>query len=151
MQRWIVAAGVLLVLIVGASAFAYRSYQQNRATQVWLPISIKPDQPAERLASTVLKLKQGLSAHALLVQVSKDVGLARKMHLPTDAAAADALEERLFVEIGTADSPLGKVPSLNVGLHCKVKEFHVMSEVVNRLRKDIFSLLGVAEPRKTGP
>jgi len=97
---------------------------------------------------TVKLLKQKLGEHALLVQVSKDVGLAKKMKLASDEEAANALGKRLFVELGKADSPVGKVPSLNVGLNCKVKEFKTMGEVVNRLRKDVFRILDIPEPRK---
>ncbi|MEI6675330.1 MAG: hypothetical protein WCO57_09150 [Verrucomicrobiota bacterium] len=148
MQRWIVAAGFLLGLMVVGGAFAHRAYQQNRSTQVWLPMPINPDQSAERLDMTVKLLKQKLSEHALLVRVSKDVSLAKKMKLASDEEAANALEKRLFVELGKADSPVGKIPSLNIGLNCKVKELTTMGEVVNRLRKDVFSILGIPEPRK---
>ena len=136
--------------MMGGSALAYRTYQQNRATQVWMPLTINPDLPAERTDQTVNMLRQKLSEHVLLVQVSKDVGLAKKLKLASDDAAASELGKRLFVEVGKADSPLGKVPSLNIGFNCKVKEFRTMSDCVNRLSKDVLSLLGIAEPKKQG-
>lgn len=148
MQRWIIAAAVLLVLMVGSAAVALRVHRQNQATQVWLPMPINPALSSERREATVVLLKQKLGAHSLLAQVSKDVGLTKKMKYTSDDEAAADLGKRLFVELGQADTSNGKVPSINVGMKCKVKEFKTMGEVTNRLGKDIFAILGIQEPAK---
>ncbi|MCX6874707.1 MAG: hypothetical protein NTW21_13005 [Verrucomicrobia bacterium] len=150
MQRLIVAAGILLVLMLmaGGSWFAYRTYQQNRSTRIWLPLPINLDLSAERRQEMVKMLKTKLSEPALLVQVSKDVGLAKRLKLATDEAAGNDLGKRLFVELGEAETPKGKLPSINVGMTCKVKEYKTMDEVMSRLRQDVFKILGVPEPKK---
>jgi hypothetical protein len=146
MQRLIIAAGVLLVLMLGAGAFALRVHRQNQSTQVWLPMPINPALTSERRDATVILLKQRLGEHALLARVSKDVGLTKKLRYATDDEAATDLGKRLFVELGQADTSKGKVPSINIGMKCKVKEFKTMGEVTNRLGKDIFTILGIPEP-----
>ena len=107
---------------------------------------INPALTSERRDATVILLKQRLGEHALLARVSKDVGLTKKLRYATDDEAATDLGKRLFVELGQADTSKGKVPSINIGMKCKVKEFKTMGEVTNRLGKDIFTILGIPEP-----
>ncbi len=136
-----------MVIALGGGAFAYRNYKQNLDTQIWLPMPINQERPVELREKTVKVLKQKLSDPVLLAQVSQDVGLVKKMRLVSDEEVAKDLAKRLFVEIGTADTARGKVPSINIGFNCKVKEFGMMSDVVNRLRKDIFKILGIPQPK----
>ena len=150
MQRWIIAAGVFLVLLVGGGAFGYRTYKQNRPTRVWLQVQINPEASAESRSATVKMLTQRLGEHARLARVSKDVGLTRKMKVATDDAAANDLEKRLFVELGEFDTPKGKVPSINIGLNCKVKESATMGAVITRMGKDLARILGLPEPGTKG-
>ena len=91
-----------------------------------------------------------LGEHARLARVSKDVGLTRKMKVATDDAAANDLEKRLFVELGEFDTPKGKVPSINIGLNCKVKESATMGAVITRMGKDLARILGLPEPGTKG-
>lgn len=137
MQRWIIAAGVLLVLVVGSSAFGYRAYRQNRAIHpILLQLSLKPDASVENRAAMVKWVKQKLGEHELLVRVSKDVGLTRKLKFASDDAAASDLRKRLFVEPGETVTPSGRVPTIDIGLDCKVKEYGVMVDVSKRISKD---------------
>jgi hypothetical protein len=132
----------------GGGAIGYRTYQQNRPTRVWLPMPIDTARPLEMRDKTVAILKQRLSDPVVLAAVSKDAGYAKNSGIESDAAAAKDLARRLFVEIGTADTPLGRVPSINVGMECKVKEFRIMRAVVNRLKTDVFKILGLTEPKQ---
>ncbi len=134
---------VFVVLVVGGAGSAYwiyREHKQNLPTKIWLPVPTA-DWTAEERIEDAAMLKEKLSDLALLVQISKDSGYAKSMGFVTDEVAAKDLQRRLFTEIGTADTPSGKVPSINVGFNCKVKEFGRMSKVTNLLKVDIGTLL----------
>src|SRR5690606_16719837 len=98
MQRWIVAAVVLMLLTVGGGAFAYRHYKQNKPTRVYVPMPLNPDFPAEKREEVAAELKKRLSEPELLIQAVKDTGLAGKLKLASDEAAGDFVGKRLFVE-----------------------------------------------------
>jgi hypothetical protein len=149
MQRWIVAAVVFVVLGIGglsAAYFGYHKYKQNRPTQIWLPIPTKPDLELKQRREIAAMLKTRLSDLALLKRVSQDTGYASEMGFANDDEAAKDLQQRLFSEVGTADTPSGKVASINVGFNCKVKEFGKMGKATNRLMDDISAALGAPRP-----
>lgn len=131
------------MLLMGAGAFGYRFYQQNRNTRIWLPLPI-PAATSEQRQEMAATLRKKLSDPALMGAVCRDSGYAGTKGLSADEATKDLLG-RLFVETGTADTPNGKVPSVNVGFNCKVKDFEKMKKPTNRLRDDIMKLLGVAD------
>lgn len=153
MQRWIVAAVVLILLTVGGGAFAYRHYKQNKPTRVYVPVPLNPELPSEKREEVAAELKARLSEPGLLIQAVKDTGLAGKLKLASDEAAGRFVGERLFVETGEADTPMGlKVPALHIGMTCKVKEYTPMGEVALRLMDDVWKILGVNPPPKAqGP
>jgi len=126
-----------MVLVVVGGAVGYRSYRRNRPIHpVLLQLSLNPEAPAEARAAVMKLVKQKLSEHELLVRVSKDVELTRKMKFASDEAAAADLGKRLFVEQGENDTPNGRMPTLNIGWNCKVKEYGAMLEVSKRISKD---------------
>lgn len=145
MQRWIVAGLVFLVLLVGGGYFAYRTYQQNRTTRIWLPLPT-PKMTVEERRQTTASLLEKLSDPVLMAAVCRDAGYAKTMDFASEEEGTKDLLKRLFCEIGTADTAQGKVPSINVGFSCKVKHFGKMGEVTNRLRKDILEILGRPAP-----
>lgn len=137
------------MVLMGGGYFAYRTYQQNRMTRIWLPLPAPQATVEQRKAMTATLLEK-LSDPALMASVCKDSGYAKTMGLPSDAEGTKDLLGRLFCETGTADTPAGKVPSVNVGFNCKVKEFGKMDKVTNRLRKDIIEILGLANDEAGG-
>jgi hypothetical protein len=151
MQRWIVAAVVFVVLLVsgaGIGYWKYREHKQNLPTRIWLPIPTKPELALEEREKVATLLREKLSDLALLTQVSKDSGYAKEMGFPADEEAAKDLQKRLFAEVGLAETPNGKVPSINIGFDCKVKEFGKMTKVTNRLMADIGIILGLPAPKQ---
>ncbi|MCF7674431.1 MAG: hypothetical protein K9N23_08035 [Akkermansiaceae bacterium] len=143
MQRWIVAGLVFVVLLMGGGYFAYRTYQQNRTTRIWLPLPMSEVAVEQRRETTTL-LKKRLSDPLLMEVVCKDSGYAKTMGFASDEEGSKDLLKRFFCEIGT--TPDGKLPAINVGFSCKVKDFSKMGPVTNRLRKDILRILGLPEP-----
>lgn len=136
MQRWIIAAGVFLVLLAGGSAFGYRAYRLNRAIHPVLlqfPVPGETTQDERNAAAKLLRHK--LSEAALLAQVSRQAGLARKLNLASDESAASDLGKRLFVEVGEADLPQGRLAVIKIGANCTVGEYNAMVCVSEQLRK----------------
>jgi hypothetical protein len=150
MQRWIAAGVVALVLLLGGTYFAYRTYQHNRPQPVWVPLPINPELESAKRDEIIKDLKAKLSAPDLLIQVSKDLGLPQKWNLPSDAECAKEIANRLFIRPGDADSSIGSVPAIHIGIKGKVKESAVSGEIAMRLMEDVWKILGIEPPKKKG-
>lgn len=135
------------MLIFGGGIYAYTSYKQGRPHPVWVPLPINPELPEEKRAEILSDLKTKLSSEDVLLQVSKDLGLPAKMELSSDAEAAAEIRKRLFVDLGEADSPLGRVPSINVGVKGKARDKEISGEIAMRLMQDVWKILGI-QPKK---
>lgn len=149
MQRWIIAAAVFVVLFLGFGYWGYRTYQQNRSTRIWLPLPAL-EATSEQRREMVDTLTNKLTAPDAMAAICRDSGFAKTFGFASEEEATKNLLTRFFCEVGTADTPNGKVPSVNVGFSCKVKEFHNMDKVTNRMREDILKILGVPEPSGGG-
>ena len=151
MQRWIAVGVVAMMLLVGGGGFARHVYKQNRAQAMWVPLPINPELPLAKRDALMQKLKTKLSDQALLVKVSRDLGLTHKWQVASDEEGARKIRERLFVKAGEADTPLGKVPSINIGVTGKYKERAISGEIAMRLMADVWQIAGLpahAAPRK---
>jgi hypothetical protein len=147
MQRWIVFGVVAMLLVLGGGAFALRVYKQNRPQPIWVPLPINAELPAEKRNEIAAELKKSLMKPEVLIQVSKDLGLAKSFGLPTDEAAANEVAQRMFVEVGEADAPTGgKVPSINIGIKGKRKDTEVSGKIAMRLMQDVWKILGIKPP-----
>ena len=149
MQRWIAAGIVAMMLFLGGSYFAYRAYKQNRPHPVWVPLQINPALPLKERDEVIKQLFAKLSEQELLVRVSKDVALKDKWNLGSDEAGAEEIGRRLFVRVGEADTPMGKVPAIHIGVNGKVKEQVVSGEIAMRLMDDVWKIVGF-KPKKGG-
>lgn len=148
MQRWILLAVVTMFLAVCGGGFAYWNYKQGRPNPVWVPLPLNREVPDEKRTELITKLKKDLNQPELLTKVSADLHLAKKWNLATDEIAAKEIAKRLFVKIGEADTPLGKVPSINVGVEGTRKDATVSNEIVMRLMKDVWKILGIKPPQE---
>jgi hypothetical protein len=146
MQRWIAIGVVAMVLVLGGAAFGYRTLKQNRSAPIWVPLAVNPELDYEKRRDIAKELKSKLENKDLLTKVSKDLALAKEWNLASDAAAADELGKRLFVDVGQMDSPTGKVPSMNIGVRGKLKERDVSGKIAVRLMEDVWTILGVSPP-----
>ena len=151
MQRWIAVGVVAVMLLVGGGWFARRAYQQNRPQPMWVPLPINPALPMAKRDAIIKELKTKLAEPEVLAQVSRDVGLKQKWHLASDADCARQLRESFFVRAGEADTPMGKVPSINVGVTGKSKEQAVSGEISLRLMEEVRKILGVPSPKAPRP
>lgn len=135
------------MLIFGGGIYAYTSYKQGRPHPVWVPLPINPELPDEKRAEILSNLKTKLSSEDILIQVSKDLNLPAKMELSGDAEAAAEVRKRLFVDLGEADSPIGRVPSINVGVKGEVRDKEISGKIAMRLMEDVWKILGI-QPKK---
>ena len=146
MQRWIVIALVGAILVGLGGGFALWNYRQNRPDRVWVRQPLNPELPVadrDRLAAEVkAKILEGTA----IPDMVRDVGLAVKLDLPSDAAAETEARNRLFVEIGEFEGPSGTIPLLNVGFTCQRKTHNAMADASMRVMKDVWKMLGIKEP-----
>ncbi len=140
-------AVVGMMLVVGGGGYAWWNHKQNRPAPVWVPLPINPERTDDERATAARELKGKLDSPGILIQISKDLDLTHKWNLPSDEAAASEISKRLFVRIGEADTPMGKVPSINVGVDGKVKEMKVNGEIATRLMKETMKLFGIKSPQ----
>lgn len=151
MQRWIALAVLGFLVLAGGMTgawFAYKNYKQSRPAPIWVPIPITAELPDEQRKKLVEDVKSKLQDPALLTKVSQDLDLKTKLGLASDELCVKEMQRRMFVRTGTADSPMGKVPSLNIGFNGKVKERSNTTAMAECLMDDVWPILGIDPPPK---
>jgi len=146
MQRWIVLAGVLLVLAIAGGGYGRYAYNRNQPDRIWLPLKL----PEQDLKPVSKKLEEALRKPAFLASIAKDLNLAAKFQVANDEAAVAELSRRMYVEVGEAFPPGDRTPSINVGITGKRKEHALLEEISSRLSKEVSALFGIKQPT-TGP
>jgi hypothetical protein len=146
MQRWIVAGLVAMLLVVGGTGYAYRSYQQNRPSPVWVPMPLNPDRSQTEHETVARELKGKLDTPEILTRVSKDLNLAKAWGLASDTEAADEIARRLFVKVGEVNTPTGTAPAINVGVDGPVKDRELSAKIAMRLMEDVWKIVGIKPP-----
>lgn len=137
MQRWIALVTVVLLLLGVGGGVLFWNHRRNRPDKVWVPLPLNPETPEDARGTIVRQLATELRKPSVLLGVATDVQLATRLGLPSNEAAVSELEKRLFVEIGTADTAMGKIPSINIGVHGKSKEHEVLGQISIRLMQDV--------------
>jgi hypothetical protein len=149
MQRWIVIGVVVMTIMLGGGGFAYKNYKQNRPHPVWVPVPINPELSGEKRTEIARQLKTQLAKPEILIQVSKDLTLPKALGLANDEQAANDIAQRLFVNVGEADSLTGtKIPSINIGVSGKAKDQELSGKIAMRLMQDVWRILGIKPPEK---
>jgi hypothetical protein len=149
MQRWIAASVLVLMLMLGGAYVYYKKvYQPNLPHPVWVPMPINPELPSAKVQEIMTELKKKLSQPEILVKVSSDLGLVKKWDLPSDEICAKEIADRLFIRTGDADTPMGKVPAIHIGVNGKSKESALSGELAMRLMQDVWKILGIKPPKQ---
>lgn len=133
----------MFVLVFGGGAYGYWTLRQNRPFPMYVPLPMNPQSSVEQRKEIAKELKTRLSDKALLVKVSKDLGLKGKWNLATDEAAADEILKRLYVETSQQDTASGATPTMNIGIDGVKKEREVTGAISTRLMDDVQKILGV--------
>jgi len=146
MQRWMLwaAAGVVgLVLMFVGAKYAKHEYYLGKPDKVWVPLALRPDLSMADQGKLADQINEGLRTDEILRKVVFDLSLQEKFGAATEDAAVKELERRLFVEVGSADTPNGPVPSINVGLNGIGREHALLGEAATRIIKDVWLMLGI--------
>lgn len=140
-----------MVLAAGGAALGYRTYKQSRPHPVWVPMPVNPELTGEKRDELAKDLKVKLGTSEKLTQICKDLNLTNEWALASDAAAADELKRRLFVNSGEMAGKMGMIPSINVGVSGKAKEKIISEKIAMRLMDDVWDILGIEPPKRKGP
>jgi hypothetical protein len=154
MQRWIVVTAITVVVLglaAAGGAYAYWNKRQEMQTRVYVPLPLNPELPEERRDQAAADIRRRIEEPPTLVNVVKVTGLASALGLPNDEAAADFLRERLFVEVGEAESGMGLVPALEIGFHCKVREYDDVGVATTQLMQEVWKMVNPAQPAEAMP
>ena len=136
-------AVVGLVLLTGGGLYGYREVLRNKPAPIWVPLALRVDISMEDQGKLAKEIEGRLRNDELLRQVVVDAGLQSKFGSPTEDAAVKELKGRLFVKVGTADTPQGTVPSINVGVNGTGRERDASGAAATRLIKDVWKMLGI--------
>jgi len=145
MQRWIALTLVVILLLGSVGSALVWNHRRNRPDKVWVPLPLSPESSDDARKTFARQLDKELRKTSVLLGVATDVHLAEKLGLPSAEAAADELGKRLFVEIGQANMPMSKIPSLNVGVNGKSKEHALLGQIAERLMKDVERVIGAKD------
>ncbi len=135
-----------MILMLGGAALGLRAYKQSRPQPMWVPLPVNTEVPVDKQEEVAESLKVKLLDKALLVQVSKDLGLTREWELATDEACADELKKRAFVRLSEMDSPMGRVPAMHIGVNGTRAEQEMSGKIAMRLMQDVWKILGIQPP-----
>ncbi len=138
-----VLAVVGLVLLTGGGLYGYREYLRSKPAPIWVPLALRADISMEDQEKLAKEIEERLRTDEILRQIAIDVHLQEKFNQPDLDAAVKELENRLFVKVGTADTPNGSVPSINIGVKGTGGEKEVLGEAAGRLIKDVWKMLGI--------
>ena len=157
MQRWIlwaVLAVVGLTVMFFVARYAKREYHLRQPSKIWVPIALRADISMEDQKNLAKQIEVKLRTDEILRAVVLDLGLQVKFNQPGEDAAVKELSRRLFVEVGSADTPNGSVPSINIGVSGIGHESKLLSEVSMRIIREVWLMIGIdpekGKPSKTG-
>lgn len=128
--------------------FAYQQYKLNKPQPMWVPLPVRQDISMADQKKAAEDLKAKLCVESVFLKVSKDMGLPAKWELASDKEAAAELGKRVFVRPGDAETPMGKVPAIHIGVNGNVREGQLSGEIAMRLMEDVWKILGVNPPPK---
>ena len=132
-----------LVLAYFGAKYARHEYFLGKPSRIWVPLALPSDLSMEDQKKLADQINEKIRTDAILRGVVVDVGLQKKFAQPTEDAAVKELDRRLFVEVGTAKTPYGSVPSINVGVSGIGRENAVLGEASTRIIKDVWKMLGI--------
>jgi hypothetical protein len=140
---WAGLGAVSLVLMFFGAKYARSEYYLRKPAKIWVPLALRPDFSMEDQKNLAEQIDGKLRDGDLLRQVVIDVGLQEKFKQPSQDAAVKDLDRRLFVEVGTADTPAGPVPSINIGVGGTGHESKVLGEASTRIIRDVWRMIGI--------
>jgi len=148
MKRWLIVGAVAMVVMMVGAWFAYGIYKDTRPSPIWVPLQVNQDMTTEKQDEIAKELRGKLLERDYLVGVSKELNLKNVWKMESDEKSADELAKRLFVRVGTYDTPMGRVPSINIGVNGIKKETENSTKIAMHLAKRVWAHLGLEPPRE---
>lgn len=146
MQRWMlwaVLAAVGMALLGGGAFYARKQYYANKPDKIWVPLPLRADLSMAEQKDLAEEVDADLRKDERLREIVADLGLKGKFNVADEDAAVKELDRRLFVEVGMADTPGGRVPSINVGVRGISREKVLLHEMTERIINDVLLMIGV--------
>lgn len=150
MQRWIVAAAVVLCLLLGGGAFAYWKVKQNGPDFSYVPLPIPPEFTPEERQQLLTDMKARLVTDLVLTGVARDCGIEAKWDLPSEQAAVEDLKRRMIFEAGEYKFQGIPAATINIGFKGKVSEHNDLQALANRMMKDVQKVINPAKEQESG-
>jgi hypothetical protein len=108
-----------------------------------VPIALRADLSMADQKKLAEQIEAKLRSDEILRAIVVDVGLQEKFKLPSEDAAVKELDRRLFVDVGSADTPNGPVPSINIGVAGTGHERDILGEASMRIIRDVWRMIGI--------
>ncbi|MGJ8642604.1 MAG: hypothetical protein ACSHX9_04280 [Luteolibacter sp.] len=146
MQRWMlwaVLAVVGITLLGGGAYYGYREYWANQPDKIWVPLPLPASYSMAQQKELADKIEEKLRKEETLKSVVADLGLKEKFNVVDEGAAVKELNKRLFVDVGSADTPDGTVPSINIGVRGISRETELLTEMAMRIIRDVWEMIGI--------
>lgn len=146
MQRWMLWAvlGVVgLVVMFFGARYAKREYHLRQPSRIWVPLALRADFSMEDQKKLAEEINTSLRTDEILRAVVMDLNLRQKFKKPSEDAAVKELDRRLFVEVGSADTPNGSVPSINIGVSGIGHEADLLGEASMRIIREVWRMNGI--------
>lgn len=132
-----------LFLLAGGGYYARKQYYAAKPAPIWIPLALRADISMTEQKSLAEQIDEKLRTDTILRQIVIDADLQKGFNQPTEDAAVKELDRRLFVKVGTADTPNGTVPSINVGVNGNGKEKEVLGKAAQRIIRDVWRMIGI--------
>jgi len=140
---WALLGVVGLVVMFFGARYAKREYHLRQPSKIWVPIALRPDLSMADQKKLAEHIDGKIRTDEILRGVVVDVGLKEKFRQPSEDAAVKELNRRLFVDVGSADTPNGSVPSINIGVAGIGHEGDVLGEASMRIIRDVWKIIGI--------
>jgi hypothetical protein len=140
---WAVLGVVGLVVMFFGARYAKREYHLRQPSRIWVPLALRADFSMEDQKKLAEEINTSLRTDEILRAVVMDLNLREKFKQPSEDAAVKELDRRLFVEVGSADTPNGSVPSINIGVSGIGHEADLLGEASMRIIREVWRMNGI--------
>jgi hypothetical protein len=141
MQRWIVVAAVVLVLLGGAGVFVVWKIKQQHPDFSYVPLGFSPESTEAQREASVTEMRERLLTDTILTGVVRDCGIVSKWGLPSESAAIGELRKRVILRSGTDQVDGVFTDTLQIGFQGVVAEHDDLQALSKRLMEDVLRLV----------
>jgi len=148
MQRWIVLAAVVLVLLGGLGIFGIWKIKQQHPDFSYIPLGFSENSTEEQREASVKEMQERLLTDTVLTSVVRDCGIVSKWGLPSESAAVAELRKRVILRSGTDQINGVYTETLQIGFKGVVAEHQDLEALAKRLMEDVIRLIKPPETQE---